>query len=60
MHHSWFQYMGSDDEKPQLTRGFLLRVLNYARPYWGHLGGMLSTILVGTGLSLPTPLIFRA
>jgi ATP-binding cassette subfamily B protein len=60
MHHAWLQYMGSADEKPRVTRGLLLRVLNYARPYWGQLGGMLSTILVGTGLSLATPLIFRA
>jgi ATP-binding cassette subfamily B protein len=51
--------MGSDEPKPQLTRALLLRDLNYARPYWGHLGGMLFTILVGTGLSLLTPLIFR-
>jgi ATP-binding cassette subfamily B protein len=52
--------MGSDDQKPKVTRGLLLRVLNYARPYWGHLGGMLITILMGTGLSLASPLIFRA
>jgi len=60
MHHAWSQYMGSDDQKPRVTRGLLLRVLNYARPYWGHLGGMLCAILIGTGLSLATPLIFRA
>ena len=60
MHHAWFQYMGSDEPKPQLTRALLLRVLNYARPYWGHLGGMLFAILIGTGLSLATPLIFRS
>lgn len=60
MHGMWFQYMRSDDEKPQMTRALLLRVLKYARPYWWHLGGMLLTILLGTALSLASPLIFRA
>lgn len=55
----WFQYMGADEKKPQVTRTLLLRVLRYARPYWWHLAGMLVTILFTTGLSLATPLIFR-
>jgi ATP-binding cassette subfamily B protein len=55
----WFMYMRSGDEKPKLTRELLLRVLAYARPYWWHLAGMLVTILIGTGLSLVGPLIFR-
>ena len=55
----WFMYMRSGDEKPQLTRELLLRVLAYARPYWWHLVGMLVTILISTGLSLVGPLIFR-
>ena len=55
----WFMYMRSGDEKPQLTRELLLRVLAYARPYWWHLAGMLVTILLSTGLSLIGPLIFR-
>ncbi|HLO27736.1 MAG TPA: ABC transporter ATP-binding protein [Anaerolineales bacterium] len=56
----WFMYMRSDDsEKPKVTRQLLSRVLAYARPYWWHLGGMLVTILISTGLSLITPLIFR-
>ena len=55
----WFMSMRSGDEKPKVTRELLLRVLAYARPYWWHLGGMLVTILIGTGLSLVGPLIFR-
>ena len=51
--------MRQGDEKPKVTRELLLRVLNYARPYWGHISGMLVTILLSTGLSLLTPLIFR-
>ncbi len=60
MHGSgWFQYMRSGDEKPRVTRELLLRVLSYARGYWGNIAGMLVTILLSTGLSLLTPLIFR-
>ncbi len=56
----WFNYVRSGDEKPQkVTRELLLRVLAYARPYWGHLTAMLVTILVGSGLGLVSPLIFR-
>lgn len=55
----WFMYMRSGDEKPTVTRDLLLRVLSYARGYWWHIGGMLVTILLTTGLSLLTPLIFR-
>jgi len=60
MHHVWFQYTRSEEQKPRVTRTLLLRVLNYARPYWGLLAWMLLCILIGTGLSLVTPLIFRA
>ena len=55
----WFMYMRSGDEKPKVTRDLLLRVLSYARGYWWHISGMLVTILLTTGLSLLTPLIFR-
>jgi ATP-binding cassette subfamily B protein len=56
---AWFYAMRSGDEKPKVTRELLLRVLTYARGYWWHIGGMLVTILLTTGLSLLTPLIFR-
>src|SRR5574341_435642 len=55
----WFQYMRSGDQKPKVTRELLLRVLSYARPYWGQIGGMLVMILLSTGVSLISPLIFR-
>ena len=55
----WFAYMRSGDEKPKVTRDLLLRVLSYARGYWWNIAGMLVTILLTTGLSLLTPLIFR-
>jgi ATP-binding cassette, subfamily B, bacterial len=55
----WGAYMRSGDEKPKVTRELLLRVLKYARPYWSQITGMLVMILLTTGLSLVTPLIFR-
>ncbi|MCB9111124.1 MAG: ABC transporter ATP-binding protein [Anaerolineales bacterium] len=57
--HGLWMSMRQGDEKPKVTRELLLRVLNYARPYWGQIAGMLVTILLSTGLSLLTPLIFR-
>jgi ATP-binding cassette subfamily B protein len=57
--YGWFMAMRQGDEKPKVTRELLLRVLNYAKPYWWHISGMLVTILLTTGLSLVTPLIFR-
>ena len=56
----WFQYMRSGDTKPKVTRELLLRVLTYARPYWNQIAGMLVMILISAGLTLVSPLIFRA
>ena len=57
--YGWWMSMRQGDEKPKVTRELLLRVLSYAREYWWHIAGMLVTILLGTGFSLLTPLIFR-
>ncbi|MEW6239736.1 MAG: ABC transporter ATP-binding protein, partial [Chloroflexota bacterium] len=57
--YGWWMSMRQGDEKPKVTRQLLLRVLSYARGYWWHIAGMLVTILLTTGLSLLTPLIFR-
>jgi ATP-binding cassette, subfamily B, bacterial len=57
--YGWFSYMRSGDQKPQVTRKLLARVLAYARPYMGQIIGMLVSILLTTGLSLLSPLIFR-
>lgn len=62
MRHSGglFNFVRSGDAKPQkVTLELLMRVLAYARPYWTHLAGTLATILISSGLSLVTPLIFR-
>ena len=55
----WFSYMRSGDQKPQVTWQLLARVLAYARPYAAQILGMLVAILLTTGLSLLSPLIFR-
>jgi ATP-binding cassette subfamily B protein len=56
----WGSYIRSGDEKPhKLTRILLLRILGYARPYWGALAGMLVTILISAGLALVSPLVMR-
>ena len=47
--HGLFMSMRQGDEKPKVTRELLLRVLNYAKPYWWQIGGMLVTILITTG-----------
>jgi ATP-binding cassette subfamily B protein len=57
--YGWWMSMRQGDEKPKVTRELLLCVLDYAKPYWWHIAGMLVTILLTTGLSLLTPLIFR-
>jgi ATP-binding cassette subfamily B protein len=51
--------LGPEDKQPVVTRALLLRVAAYARPYTRKILGMLVLILVGVGLSLLAPLIFR-
>lgn len=58
-HGGWSSYFRSGDQKPTVTRELLLRVLAYARPYGKQILGMLIMILLSTGLSLISPLIFR-
>ncbi len=58
-HRSWFAYVRSGDEHPQVTSQLMRRVFTYARPYWKPITGMLIAILISTGLTLLTPLIFR-
>src|SRR5262245_44270292 len=55
----WTMFRDSDSPPPQVTWALLRRVLNYARPYWGRIAGLLVCILLTTGLSLLNPLIFR-
>lgn len=59
MWHGGWAYLRAGDQKPTVTRQLLLRVLKYARPYTSQIIGMLVMILLTTGLSLVSPLIFR-
>ena len=59
MWHGGWSYMRAGNQKPKLTRELLGRVLAYARPYWKGITGMLVMILITTGISLISPLIFR-
>lgn len=58
---NWWRIVHNDldKNKPNISRGLILRVLSYARPYWNSIAIMLGMILVTTGLGLLTPLIFR-
>ena len=57
----WFNYIRSsaENERPQVTRDLLIRVLRFSRPYQRLIIGMLISILIATILGLLTPLIFR-
>lgn len=57
----WSRYWHGAEEKPkpQVSRRLLFRVLQYAKPYWLHIAGMLLTITGGALLGLISPLIFR-
>ncbi|MFC1997223.1 ABC transporter ATP-binding protein [Chloroflexota bacterium] len=62
MHGSgWFAYIRHDKEKdkPKISRDLLLRIWAFAQPYWLSILGLLATILVISGLSLISPLLYR-
>jgi ATP-binding cassette subfamily B protein len=57
----WWSYIRYDEERdrPQVSRALLRRVWGYAKPYRSKTLGLLTTILVITGLSLIPPLLYR-
>ena len=57
----WWSYIRYDEERdrPQFSWALLRRVWHYAKPYWLKTIGLLTTILVITGLSLIPPLLYR-
>ena len=55
----WWGYLSASSDKPQVTWGLMKRVLGYSYPYRWQITGMLSLILINTGLTLLTPLILR-
>lgn len=48
-----------ENAKIKVSRGLIMRVLTYARPYWSHIAWMLVMILATTALNLVRPLLFR-
>lgn len=58
----WFAYLRYDEEqdRPTITRDLLARVWEFARPYRWQVAGLLLTILLISGISLISPLLFRA
>lgn len=57
----WFSYIRHDDqsEKPGINKELIKRVWEYARPYWSQVASLLFTILVISGISLISPLLYR-
>jgi ATP-binding cassette subfamily B protein len=57
----WFSYITHDDqkEKPVITRDLLEKVWQFAKPYWIQVIALLITILVISGISLISPLLYR-
>jgi ATP-binding cassette, subfamily B, bacterial len=55
----WKEYLRSTDEKPEMTRNLMRRVLGYGRPYRLPIVAMFLLILGTTALGLLTPLILR-
>ena len=57
----WFSYIRHDDqsEKPGINKELIHRVWEYARPYWFQVASLLFTILVISGISLISPLLYR-
>ncbi len=55
----WGSMINAPDERPEVTRSMILRVIQYAKPYRWQIFTMLVIILLSTGLSLLTPLVMR-
>lgn len=57
----WFAYLRHDEQqdKPAVTRELLVRVWQFARPYQWQVVLLLFTIMLISGLSLVSPLLFR-
>jgi ATP-binding cassette, subfamily B, bacterial len=57
----WGALLRYDEEqdRPKISRELLLRVVGYARPYWGMVVLLMATIAVTSLLDLVPPLLFR-
>ena len=55
----WGSVINAPEERPEITRSLIVRVIQYAKPYRWQIITMLVIILFSTGLSLLTPLVMR-
>jgi ATP-binding cassette subfamily B protein len=57
----WWAFIRHDEErdKPQISRDLLLRVWYFAKPYRWSITGLLLTILLISGITLISPLLYR-
>lgn len=57
----WFSYITHDDQKeqPAITRELMEKVWEFAKPYWIQVSALLVTILIISGISLISPLLYR-
>ncbi len=57
----WWAYISHDEDKdqPQITSELLWRVWDFATPYRLRVAGLLFTILLISGISLISPLLYR-
>jgi ATP-binding cassette subfamily B protein len=57
----WFSYITHDDQnvQPAITRELVEKVWAYAKPYGVQVSALLVTILVISGISLISPLLYR-
>ena len=57
----WFSYIRYDEkqDRPKINRDLLIRIWQFARPYWSQIAALLATILLISSISLISPLLFR-
>jgi ATP-binding cassette subfamily B protein len=57
----WWSFLSFDEkrDRPRVSRSLMVRVWHFARPYQWQVVALLLTILLVTGLTLVSPLLFR-
>ncbi len=57
----WFSYLTHDDQKerPAINRELVNKAWKFAQPYWRQVAALLATILIISGISLISPLLYR-
>ena len=60
-HGGWWSLIRADESKgkAKIDRKLLLRIMAYARPYWGNIAIVLIAIVVISLIELIPPLLYR-